>query len=121
MSIKKRIQSFGFAFQGIKTLFEEEPNAIIHLAAALFAIALAFYFNISTIEWIIVILCIAAVFAAEMINTAVENLADAITLEIHPKIKKAKDVAAAAVLVLAIGAAIVGVIVFWPYLTELLT
>lgn len=84
--------------------------------ATLVVLFFGFYFEIGRLEWIAIILAITAVWVAELLNTAVEFLADAVTLEQHPKIKKAKDTAAGGVLVAAIGSAIVGIIVFSPYI-----
>ncbi|MCF6176309.1 MAG: diacylglycerol kinase family protein [Victivallaceae bacterium] len=78
-----------------------------------------FLFKLTSIEWALIIFAIIIVWMAEASNTAIEFLADSITKAQHPLIGKAKDVAAAGVLVTAIGAAIVGIIIFCPYLTEI--
>ena len=114
-----RGRSFKYAFDGLKTLWTEEHNARIHLFAAIFAIAAGFYFSISTSEWIIMVLCIGLVFTVEAINSSIENLADHQTTAIDPRIKKAKDLAAAAVLMMAVVALIVGGIIFIPHLISL--
>lgn len=98
----KRLQSFSFAFNGIKILFKEEHNSWIHLAAALLVNILGIWLKFSNYEWIIVWLCIGLVFLAELINTAIENLCDHITPEKNVAIGKIKDLAAAAVLVSSI-------------------
>lgn len=115
-SIIKRIKSFTYAFSGVWILLKTQHNSWIHLFATVCVIFFGFYFAIGTMEWIAIILAIASVWVAELLNTAVEFLADTITLEQHPKIKKAKDTAAGGVLIAAIGAAVVGVIVFLPYI-----
>jgi diacylglycerol kinase len=118
--IKNRIHSFIYAFEGIKTLFRETPNAVIQLAAAIAAILLGLIFHISTVEWLILILVIGGVVALEAMNSALENLSDYTSKkEIDPTIKKAKDISAAAVLIMAIAALAVGVIIFLPKIIHL--
>jgi len=113
----QRWKSFGYAFAGLATLFRTQAHAWIHLIAALIVISLAFYFGVSRTEWCILLLCITLVFAAEAFNTAVEFLTDLASPNIHPLAKYTKDTAAAAVLICSIGAAIVGSLVFWPYVS----
>ena len=118
--IKNRIHSFIYAFEGIKTLFRETPNAMIQLAAAIAAILLGLIFHISTVEWLILILVIGGVVALEAMNSALEHLSDYTSKkEIDPTIKKAKDLSAAAVLIMAIAALAVGVIIFLPKIIHL--
>lgn len=107
-----RIRSFGPAIRGLKFLFKGEPNATVHLTAAVSAIALGFLFSISLIEWCLVILCIALVISAEALNSGIEKTVDLVTGEHHPLAGKAKDLAAAGVLVISIGALITGLIIF---------
>ncbi len=117
---KKRKESFGHAFRGVKTLFEETPNARIHLVMAILAVALGFIFHISSGEWLAVIIVIGLVLALEAMNTAIETLADfACDKKIHPLIKIVKDVSATGVLLAAIAALVVGIIVFLPKIIEL--
>lgn len=118
--IKKRLDSFKFAFAGIRDLFKTEPNAIIHLIAALIAIVLGFFFSISTTEWCFVIFAIAFVFSAEALNTALEHLCNLVSPDYNELAGKTKDAAAAAVLFAAIGSAIVGLIVFLPKIMNIL-
>ena len=118
-SIKKRLKSFTFAFNGLWLLIRDEHNARIHLFFAILTIIAGFYFNISTIEWLILILTIAFVFIAEFFNSAIEALADKVSENKDPLIKKAKDLAAGGVLFVAILSIIVGVIIFGPKLLEL--
>ena len=95
-------------------MLRSQPNARVHLAIAVLAVAAGFYFRISRIEWILVVISIALVFAMEAVNTALEYLTDLVSPEYHPLAGKAKDVAATAVLFVAAGAAAVGLIVFLP-------
>lgn len=113
-SITDRIKSFKYAFAGLKTLFLEEHNARIHLVSALIAVALGLMFEISLNEWIALVLVMGLVFICELINSSLEALADFISLEKHPQIKKVKDLAAASVLISAFVALVVGVIIFYP-------
>lgn len=118
-SLRKRIRSFGYAFEGMATLVRDEHNARIHLLALVCAVAFGFIFSITKTEWCLVALCIGGVLMAEAMNTAVEALADLVSPERHPLVKKAKDVAAAGVLFMAIAAAAIGLIIFLPYLLKL--
>lgn len=119
-SIKSRLDSFKYAFNGFKTLFLEEHNSRIHLFIALFIIILGFLFNISNIEWLFIVFCIGLVFFAELINSSIENIADFVSPEKHHSIKKVKDLAAAAVLTGAITSVIIGLIIFLPKIYSLL-
>lgn len=120
MNFRRLFASFKFAWKGIILLLQNEQNAWIHFLASLLVILLGFYFSISTTEWIACIICIAMVFTAEGFNTAVENLVDLVSPDQHPLAGKVKDLAAGAVLIAAIGAAIVGCIIFLPYFLKIL-
>lgn len=113
-SITARIKSFGYALEGLKTLFIEEHNARIHLVSALIVIALGFVLKISLNEWISLIIVMSLVFICELINTSLEALAEFASPGKHPQIKKVKDLAAAAVLISALSALITGIIIFAP-------
>jgi diacylglycerol kinase len=113
--IKKRLNSFGCAFNGLWTLFRTETHAQIHLLAVVVVGIAGFFTGLGRWEWLVVILTITLVLALEGMNTALEALADAIHPEHHPLIGKAKDVAAGAVLMSAIGALVVAVVVFLPH------
>jgi len=110
----KRLKSFKYAFTGITDFFSSEPNVKIHLLAGIFAIAAGFFFSISPTEWCLVIISIAMVLSAEGLNTAIEHLTDLVSPNYHELARKTKDIAAGAVLITAIGAAIVGIIIFLP-------
>lgn len=114
--IRKRIESFGFALSGLAHLFKSQANARIHLATAVAVLAAGFYFDLNTTEWSLVAFAITAVIAAEAFNTSLEKLTDLISPDHHPLAGQAKDLAAAAVLVTACGAAAVGLIIFLPKL-----
>lgn len=113
-SVRSRLKSFTYAFNGFKILLANEHNSWIHGVATVLAILGGFFFRISTIEWIAIILCICLVFAFELINSSVEYLANFVSPEYQPLIKKVKDLAAAAVLSVAIGSLTIGLIIFIP-------
>ena len=114
-SLKSRVASFRHAFRGMATLFSTQPNAWLHAAATVAVVSAGILFRVSTAEWRWLVAAIAAVWVAEAFNTALEFLADAVSTEHHPLVGKAKDVAAAAVLLAAVGAAVIGVMVFQPH------
>ena len=114
-----RLRSFGHAIRGLKGLVQTQHNARIHAVATVLVIAAAALFGISPAEWALIALAIVCVWVTEALNTAVELLVDLVSPEHHPLAGKAKDVAAGAVLVAAMGAVVVGVLVFGPYLWEL--
>jgi diacylglycerol kinase (ATP) len=114
-----RIQSFGYAFQGILVLLKSQPNARIHAAATVIVCMAGFMFGFTRAEWCWIILAIGSVWTAEAFNTAFEFLADAASPEYHPLVKKGKDAAAGAVLVSALGSALIGVIIMLPYVVRI--
>lgn len=118
--LQQRLKSFHFAIKGIFVLFKEEPNARIHLTAAFIALGLACFFGVEKWEWVVLIVSITLVLAAEAFNTSIEFLTDLTSPDYHPLAGKAKDTAAAAVLICTIGAAIIGLYIFVPYLLKLL-
>jgi diacylglycerol kinase (ATP) len=115
-SIVDRFKSVGFAFSGITAMLRTQHNAWIHLAATIASVALGFWFGIARGEWVLLVVAIVSVWTAEALNTAFEFLCDVASPEFHPLVKQAKDVAAAAVLIAAAGATIVGLLVFAPYI-----
>jgi diacylglycerol kinase len=98
-----------------------QHNAWVHATATIVVIAASFFFQLSGAEWCWIILAIAIVWTAEALNTAFEFLADVASPEFHPTVRDGKDVAAGAVLVTAIASAIIGAVIFWPHLTNLLS
>ena len=120
LSIKRLRKSFGYAFKGIDDVIEHEPNMKIHVVAAILVVIMAFILKVSIIEWIILVLLIGAVLAAETINTTIENLVDMYTKEYDEKAKIVKDTAAGTVLIFAITSAIIGLIIFIPKIIYLL-
>lgn len=116
--LKKQIRSFRYAWQGIKCCVGKEQNLSFHLIAAAAVVIAGFYFGITQTEWLMIILCIGMVIAAELFNTAIEKLVDRVSPERNPIAGQVKDIAAGAVLVCAAAAAIIGLIIFIPYLTR---
>lgn len=98
-----------------------QHNAWIHAAATLVTLTAAFLLRVSAPDWCWIILAISIVWTAEALNTAFEFLADAASPEFHPLVRDAKDVAAGAVLLTAVAAAIIGIIIFWPYVMKLIS
>ena len=118
-SIKKRIKSFAYAFAGLKVLFREEHNSWIHATAAVLAITMGFLFRISPMEWIAIVIVIGMVFSAEIINSSLERTADFVKAERDDRKRDIKDLGAAAVLVCAMSALIIGLIIFVPKIIAL--
>lgn len=112
--LKKRIDSFRFAFKGLADLFISQPNARIHGVATIIALILGVILGLSKTEWCLIVLCIFSVLAAEAFNTALEYLTDLVSPEYHELAGKTKDVAAAGVLLTAFGALIIGTIIYLP-------
>src|SRR3989338_5939080 len=108
---KNRVLSFKYAFEGIWIALKEEPNFKLHLLAAFVVFILGLYLGISNLDWILLTITIGLVVSLELTNTAIEELVDSFTDEVHPAAKKAKDVAAGAVLVSSITAFIIGLFI----------
>lgn len=111
-----RVRSMRCAFIGIWIMVSSQHNAWIHALATVVTIATGLYFGLTKAEWCWIILAIISVWTAEALNTAFEFLTDVASPEFHPLAGKAKDVAAGAVLITAIGAVLIGLVVFGPYL-----
>ena len=118
-SFKKQLKSYTFAWKGILTCAGHEQNITFHLLVAILVIAAGLLFNITHVEWMVVMLCIGTVITAELFNSAIERLVDLVSPEWNKIAGEVKDIAAGAVLVTAITAAIIGLIVFLPYLLAL--
>lgn len=114
MKNKKMINSFKNAFNGMIVSFKQERNMKIHISIMFLVILLGIIFKIKTVEWIICIICFALVIGGELFNTAIEIIVDIAMPNFNEKAKKAKDISAGAVLVLAIASAIIGFIIFVP-------
>lgn len=105
-------RSFKYAAQGIAAAIKSELNMKLHLLAAVIVILAAIMTGISMMEWFVIIVLFAGMFALEMLNTAIERVVDLASPELHPLAKEAKDIAAGAVLVFAVASAIIGLLIF---------
>jgi diacylglycerol kinase len=114
--LSARIRSFGYAIKGIMTLVGTQPHARLHLLATVVVTGVGVYVHLRRWEWVAILLCIGLVWMAEALNTAVEFLADEVTLERRDRIGKAKDVAAGGVLIVAIISVAVAALVFLNHL-----
>lgn len=114
MKNEKMINSFKNAFNGMIVSFKQERNMKIHISIMFLVILLGIIFKIKMVEWIICIICFALVIGGELFNTAIEITVDIAMPNFNEKAKKAKDISAGAVLVLAIASAIIGFIIFVP-------
>ena len=115
---KSFLHGFLFAFRGLFILVKEERNARFHLIAAFCAVVLGVLLELKPLEWTVIMMCIGAVIAAEALNSAVERLANKIHPEKDDLIRDAKDLAAAAVLVVSISSAVIGIIIYIPHIKE---
>lgn len=115
----KLISSFKYALQGARYFFSRDRNGKIELCFAVLAVALGFVCNISPLEWCAIVLCIGVVIGFEMLNAAIEKIADFVEPDYNPKIKTIKDVAAGAVLIPAVASLVIGFIIFLPKLLSL--
>ena len=111
---KKIANSFKYAFAGIITSFRKERNMKFHFLIMFLVITLGFLLKISMIEWFICIMWFAVVIGGELFNTAIESTVNIAMPYRNPQAKAAKDISAGAVLMLAIGSAITGLIIFIP-------
>lgn len=115
LSFTGRIRSIRCAVAGIWVMISSQHNAWIHAAATVIATITGLYFGLTKAEWCWIVLAIISVWTAEALNTAFEFLTDVASPEFHPLAAKAKDVAAGAVLITAIGSVVIGAIVLGPY------
>jgi len=114
LTFSGRVRSIAFAFRGIRIMVATQHNAWVHAAATVVVVAAGLFFGLSWSEWCWIVSAIVSVWTAEALNTAFEFLTDVASPSFHPIAGQAKDVAAGAVLLAAIGAAIVGALVFGP-------
>lgn len=110
----KILRSFVYALNGIVFLIKNETNARVHAVASIAVVAAGFYYKLRNFEWMLIILCIGSVFAAELMNTAIEKIVDFVSPNFHHKAGTIKDLAAAAVFVLAVMSVVIGCIIFVP-------
>ncbi len=116
LTFNGRIRSFKFAFNGIRIVLCSQQNAWIHASATVMVLIFGINFGLTKSEWCWIIIATIAVWTAETLNTAIEFLTDIASPGFDPLAAKAKDVAAGAVLITAIGAVLIGLLIFSPYL-----
>ena len=118
--IKRFFKSFGYALDGLVYAFKYEQNMLVHILATITVVILGIVLEISPVEWLICFLIIGLVIATELINTSIEAVVDLTCPETNPLAKVAKDTAAAAVMVFAIVAILLGVFIFLPKIIALI-
>ena len=114
-------ESFRFAATGMAQALRSERNMRIHITAAVMAVLLSHTLGLGRLETAIVVLATVIVIVAEMVNTALAHLVDLVTAEYHPLAAKVKNMAAGAVLAAAVGAAVVGIMIFGPRLVSMIS
>ena len=119
MKNKKLINSFKYAFEGIKSAFKSERNMKIHISIALLVMLFGILLKIKTWEWIVCISYFALVIGGECFNTAIEIVVNLAMPEINKDAKRSKDISAGGVLVFATSSAVVGLIIFVPKILAL--
>lgn len=113
------IRSFYYAISGIIVAVKAERNLKIHLTLSGVVIIFGFSLSITLMEWLVVLIMVGGMLAAEMMNSAIERVVDLVTEDYHPLAKQAKDIAAGAVLFFAITSVLIGVLIFGPRLINL--
>ena len=114
------LRNIGYANQGIAYFFKTERNGRIQAMVASIIIVLAFFLQVSSMEWCFILACIAAVLSLEMTNTALERVCEMLSKDFHPIVKVIKDLAAGAVWVASIFSSVIGAIIFYPYVVKFL-
>lgn len=114
-SWRQRFRSFVFAGRGILFMLRTQHNAWLHFWATLVVVGLGLSYRVKPDDWRMLIVAIVMVWVAETFNTAVEHICDVVSPGYSEAVKRAKDVAAGAVLICALGAAMIGLATFWPY------
>lgn len=109
-------ESFYYAIVGIASVFKNERNMKIHFLASLAVVLFAYLADVTKFEWAILVITIFMVLIAEAVNTAIEKTVDLVTETYHPLAKKAKNIAAGAVLLSAVNAVIIALIILLPYI-----
>lgn len=118
LDAKRLSRSFKAAFEGIASTYKKEQNIKIHTFIAILVIIFGFFLKINYIEWLVCLVLIGFMLMAEFFNTAIEYVVDLASPDIHPLAKAAKDTASAGVLMMAIIAAVTGLVIFVPKLIE---
>jgi diacylglycerol kinase len=118
-SLKSRVGSFKYAFNGLRSLLKYEQNSRIQVFAALTAIIFGIFLKLNHYEWCLLLIVTGLVFLTELLNSSLESLSDIVDPELNERIRRAKDYSAAAVLISAVIAVIVGALILIPKLLEL--
>ena len=111
-----RIRSVQYALRGIRSMLATQHNAWIHAAATAAVCALGWLLSLTRVEWCWIAIAIVTVWTAEALNTAFELLCDVASPDFHPRVEQSKDVAAGAVLISALGSALIGLLILGPRL-----
>lgn len=119
MNRKQLEKSFGYALRGIRLVFTSEQNFRIQLFFGFVAVLLGFIFRISASEFLFLFSVIVLILILECINTAIEHLSDVVKPRLSEQVKMVKDIMAGAVLLASILSVILGICIFWPYITNL--
>ncbi len=120
-TVAARLRSFPHALRGVGFMLRTQHNAWVHLAATVTVFATAAALRVSAADWLWLITAVVLVWVAEAMNTAFEHLCDVVSPEFHEGVKRAKDVAAGAVLICAAGAVVIGLVVLGPYVVVWIT
>ena len=118
-NFQKLLKSFHYAFRGLKYVLKNEQNFQLEILGGIFVVILMFLFPTRPLEKIALFIVIFAVLVIELINTIFERVVDILKPRVHPYAQLVKDIMAAAVLLSSIGAVVVGVIIFYPYIRDL--
>lgn len=116
--IRKHARSYKYAGRGLIAIFFQQLNFRLELVATVIVVLAGLFFKITSLEWIIIIFSISLVLIAEALNSAIEAVCDAVVKEYNKEIRYAKDIGAGGVLLASIAAAIIGIIIFLPYLVS---
>lgn len=119
LSFKRFLNSFRFAFRGLRVILEEEQSFLIQILIAVIVIFFMFYFDLPAIEKVVLIIVINLILILEIINTAIERVLNIIEPNFNPRVGKVKDLVSAIVLFASLGAIIIGLIIFLPYFITL--
>lgn len=118
-NLKKLFRSFRHAFRGLKYMLKNEQNFQMEVLVGIFVVILMFLFPTRALEKIALFIVIFATLAIELVNSMFERVVDILKPRVHPYAQLVKDITAAAVLLSCVGAIIVGVIIFYPYIKDL--
>jgi len=119
ISIKKFFKSTKSAIIGLRSVFKTEQNFRIQFYIAIFVLALSIYFNITKLEWMIVLLLVILVLLTEIVNTAIEKFNDLLKPRLHHYVYAIKNIMAGAVLLVSVISLVIGLIIFIPYFINL--